>query len=332
MHAELRNGNNALAAGDRAATAERPRPGCGPCSRCWAWTRWTSQWAAAGRDGDLRGVVDALVRVALSPAAGGPGAQGLPGRRRDQGRPAGRRRAHRGHPAGPALGTEAMSGRGRQRAAARGSGQPGRPRRGHQEGKAPPGHRRVRQAPPGRQGPDSARPPAARPPGAAAGSAAGRPPAQDPTRGGPAARRRCRRRGQRCGPAAAHGDGPEMVAGRNAVLEALQRQVPGTALYVAYRTEHRRPDPRGRQARRRRRAGRARDGPRRTGPADPGRGAPGAGAARPALPVRPPGRPHRAGRRRRPAAADRGARRRHRPAEPRRHRALGWRRSAATAC
>ena len=32
-------------------------------------------------------------------------------------------------------------------------------------------------------------------------------------------------------------DGPEMVAGRNAVLEALQAAVPGTTLYMAYRTE-----------------------------------------------------------------------------------------------
>lgn len=32
-------------------------------------------------------------------------------------------------------------------------------------------------------------------------------------------------------------DGPEMVAGRNAVLEALQAKVPGTALYVVHRTD-----------------------------------------------------------------------------------------------
>jgi 23S rRNA (guanosine2251-2'-O)-methyltransferase len=32
-------------------------------------------------------------------------------------------------------------------------------------------------------------------------------------------------------------DGPEMVAGRNAVLEALRAHVPGAALYLAYRTE-----------------------------------------------------------------------------------------------
>ena len=43
-------------------------------------------------------------------------------------------------------------------------------------------------------------------------------------------------RGQGTG-AQRRGDGPEMVAGRNAVLEALQAKVPGMTLYVAYRTE-----------------------------------------------------------------------------------------------
>jgi len=65
VHAELRNGNNALAAGDREGTARaaaRVRAmlavlGLDPLSE---------PWAAADRDGDLHGVVDALVRVALS--------------------------------------------------------------------------------------------------------------------------------------------------------------------------------------------------------------------------------------------------------------------------
>ena len=65
VHAELRSGNNALAAGDREGTlrsAARLRAmlavlGLDPLSE---------PWAAAGRDGDLRGIVDALVRVALS--------------------------------------------------------------------------------------------------------------------------------------------------------------------------------------------------------------------------------------------------------------------------
>ena len=65
VHAELRNGNNALAAGDREGTARAAAQvramlavlGLDPLSE---------PWVAAGRDGDLHGVVDALVRVALS--------------------------------------------------------------------------------------------------------------------------------------------------------------------------------------------------------------------------------------------------------------------------
>jgi cysteinyl-tRNA synthetase len=65
VHAELRNGNNALAAGDRDGTARVAAQvrdmlvvlGLDPLSE---------PWAAAGSDGDLHGVVDALVRVALS--------------------------------------------------------------------------------------------------------------------------------------------------------------------------------------------------------------------------------------------------------------------------
>jgi cysteinyl-tRNA synthetase len=65
VHSELRDGNNALAAGDRVAvagSAARLRVmlgvlGLDPLDR---------QWSAADRDGDLRGVVDALVHVALA--------------------------------------------------------------------------------------------------------------------------------------------------------------------------------------------------------------------------------------------------------------------------
>ena len=65
VHAELRDGNNALAAGDREGTARaaaRMRAmltvlGLDPLSE---------PWAAVGRDGDLHGVIDALVGVALS--------------------------------------------------------------------------------------------------------------------------------------------------------------------------------------------------------------------------------------------------------------------------
>ena len=65
VHGELRSGNSALAAGDREGMARSAAAvramlgvlGLDPLSR---------QWAVAGRDGDLRGVVDALVAVALS--------------------------------------------------------------------------------------------------------------------------------------------------------------------------------------------------------------------------------------------------------------------------
>jgi len=65
VHAELRNGNNALATGDREGTA-------GAAARVRAMLAvlgldpLSEPWAALGRDGDLRGVVDALVGVALS--------------------------------------------------------------------------------------------------------------------------------------------------------------------------------------------------------------------------------------------------------------------------
>jgi cysteinyl-tRNA synthetase len=65
LHTELRSGNNALAAGDReavAASAGRLRGmlgvlGLDPLDK---------QWRTAGGDDDLRGVVDALVQVALA--------------------------------------------------------------------------------------------------------------------------------------------------------------------------------------------------------------------------------------------------------------------------
>jgi cysteinyl-tRNA synthetase len=65
VHAELKAGNNALAAGDRVAIAQssgRLRAmlavlGLDPMA---------APWASAGRDGDLREVVDALVQVALT--------------------------------------------------------------------------------------------------------------------------------------------------------------------------------------------------------------------------------------------------------------------------
>ena len=65
VHTELRRGNNALAAGDLVATAQAAAQvramlailGLDPLS---------AQWSSADRDGDLHGVVDALVQVALT--------------------------------------------------------------------------------------------------------------------------------------------------------------------------------------------------------------------------------------------------------------------------
>ena len=65
VHAELRNGNNALAAGDREGTA-RSAARVRAMLAVLGLDPLAEPWAAAGRDGDLRGVVDALVRVALS--------------------------------------------------------------------------------------------------------------------------------------------------------------------------------------------------------------------------------------------------------------------------
>jgi cysteinyl-tRNA synthetase len=64
VHSELRTGNNALAAGDRAATAAsagRLRAMLGVLGL----DPLDEQWAAGGGDAGLRGVVDALVRVAI---------------------------------------------------------------------------------------------------------------------------------------------------------------------------------------------------------------------------------------------------------------------------
>ncbi len=65
VHAEVRNGNNALAAGDREGTAESSAQVGGMLS-VLGLDPLSAQWTGAGRDGDLRGVVDALVAVALA--------------------------------------------------------------------------------------------------------------------------------------------------------------------------------------------------------------------------------------------------------------------------
>jgi cysteinyl-tRNA synthetase len=64
VHAELRNGNNALAAGDHTGTA-RAAAGLRAMLAVLGLDPLDPQWTAPGGDGDLRGVLDALVRVAL---------------------------------------------------------------------------------------------------------------------------------------------------------------------------------------------------------------------------------------------------------------------------
>jgi cysteinyl-tRNA synthetase len=65
VHTEIRNGNSALAAGDREGTA-RSAAQARAMLAVLGLDPLSAQWSAAGRDGDLRGVVDALVAVALS--------------------------------------------------------------------------------------------------------------------------------------------------------------------------------------------------------------------------------------------------------------------------
>jgi cysteinyl-tRNA synthetase len=65
VHAELRAGNNALAAGDTAGTL-RSAVQLRAMLAVLGLDPLAPQWSAAGSDSDLRGVVDALVRVALT--------------------------------------------------------------------------------------------------------------------------------------------------------------------------------------------------------------------------------------------------------------------------
>jgi cysteinyl-tRNA synthetase len=65
VHAELRTGNNALAAGDTAGTL-RSAAKLRAMLAVLGLDPLAPQWSAAGGDSDLRGVVDALVRVALT--------------------------------------------------------------------------------------------------------------------------------------------------------------------------------------------------------------------------------------------------------------------------
>ena len=329
VHDTVRDGNNALAAGDTAAALGRAGATSGPCSAVLGLDPLSEPWASAGPGDDLHAVVDALVTVALDAAAGRPRAQGLRGRRRDPGRPAGGRHPRRGHPAGTALGAEAVSGGAEaDRPGPGGAGGPSPASRGPAPAATASGSSRARARP---------RPPQLRPghpaQRRAAAKAAGARPRRAVPRGSRPDRARivtrperrrgptgpCRDRGGRVpdrGSRAADrargaGDAPEVVAGRNAVLESLRARVPATALLrrapgldsdqrineairLAADTGH--PGGRG--------------GPRRTGPADRRRGAPGPRPAGPPLRLRPPRRPAAACPGPRRATADRGARRR----------------------
>ena len=101
VHDAVREGNAALAAGDKAAVAEQYGE-----VRAMLGVLGVDPLAAPWRDErrvDLASVVDALVGVALEQRQAGARPQGLRGRRRDP-RPAVSRRHHRrGHPDRPAL-------------------------------------------------------------------------------------------------------------------------------------------------------------------------------------------------------------------------------------
>ena len=343
----------------RRRRGRRPRarsPRSGPCSACSASTRSTRRGPAATTSGDLKPVVDSLVALALEQRAQARDTQGLGGGRLGP-RPAqergnsggghsgraaldGRRAAlmpgnsrnaskrvtskkgaaagsggkNRARPQGPrqdAAGRRAAVAQGLlgHREAARqdrpqaGQGAPGRGRRGpraqdrharhqghHLGSRRRPGH-------PGR--PDAA----ARRPGR-------------PVRGGPRVAP-----GRRSNPTK---EGPELLLGRNPVVEALRAAVPGDRALRRAGHRHRRPDHRDRPDRRRPRHPDPGDQPQRARPDDRRRAAPGRRPAGAAVRVRGLRRPAGRG-----AGADRPAagraRRRHRPAQRGRGDPLGGR-------
>ena len=128
-------------------------------------------------------------------------------------------------------------GRGRRRLEGKGPTPPAQLRPGH------PAQRRAAAAArdPGRAGPESSGAPAGRsggrsPAGQPGRAAAGR--SAEPPAGGRTGRARTSSAGDYAGGRArGAGDAPEVVAGRNAVLEALRAAVPATALYAAPRLD-----------------------------------------------------------------------------------------------
>ena len=194
---------------------------CARCSASSASTRSTRSGAAGG-DERLAQVDRRARRARAGAAAGRPGPQGLRRRRRDP-RPAHRpRRPRRGHPAGTPMGAEPlMAGNSQRRGRSDRRRQEDRDRRHRRQ--EPPVPRRPRRDPAGRGAP--------RPPGRSA-----RPP---PSSGsGPTAP----------APAQRAEETPELLLGRNPVVEALRAEIPATALYVVTgdnRARHRRADRRG---------------------------------------------------------------------------------------
>ena len=250
----------------RGGRAVRPR--CGRCSACSASTRSTRpgpgrprrrRAAVARRAGRRAGRGDAArpqrqggprPRTRTSPAADAmPGPAGRRRRSSVEDTPDRRPTWSLGRRGAPHRG-QLMAGNSQRRGAVRNDGT--------QEGRG----RRLRRPAPARaggQGPDAARRAAAR---------ATRPRRRRPRR------RHGRGRGQ-AGAGAGDGESPELLVGRNPVVEALRAQIPATALYVAVGHRRRRAGRRGRAAGRRPGRADARGRPGRAGPDDRRRAAPG---------------------------------------------------------
>jgi cysteinyl-tRNA synthetase len=265
VHETIRGGNNALAAGDETALAPALTQvramlgvlGLDPLAR---------EWATAGADDDLRAVVDALVGVALDQrqaardrkdwdaadairtACSPLGSSSMTPRTAPVGPSSDDSRT--GTPYPLALPGHGMSGNAGGRGGRTKSGKPrtgtGGKGRDKLEGKGPtppahlrPGHPAQRRAAAaarrgtrraGRPEPgDGPRNPA----GAGASPGSGRRSAAKTTvRSGEA-----RPRAEAAGRARGAGDAAEVVAGRNAVLEALRAGVPAAALYAGPRRD-----------------------------------------------------------------------------------------------
>ena len=255
-----------------ATTPPSPGPSarCGPCSASSASTRSTRAGPTGGSDEQLD-PGDRRARLARARAAPGrPRPQGLRSCRRDP-RSAHRPRRHRrGHPAGTTMGADPlMAGNSQRRGRTTGAGK--------KTATAGTGGKNRRSL--AGRGRDPAGRGAARPPGPAQG----------------------RRRGQRRAPtapapASAPRRRPELLLGRNPVVEALRAKIPATALYVVTGDNRRAADERITEARaagRRPRAAAARGGQGRVRPDVAGRAAPGHRPAGPAVRLRAPRRPAR---------------------------------------